>query len=183
MVFFAHRSKYMEYYVRDLHLVAPCVPEGTSVERLQMATGAFLDRVQAHEMPPYTPLNIAVLRALVNHEGALTEEQVSEILAFFEREKHTKEQYTPTLDAAWRVLGWRPGDDLDQLLGDADLASLHQFLAVLKNQPPLRRNATYLDRALYALYRHPLFETLYDPAALTVVNEQIQFRLLCAVRD
>jgi len=171
----------MDYHVGDLHLSASNVPAGTTVNRLEMATGAFLERVKTHEMPPYTPLNVTVLRALVNHAGVLTDEQIAEILAFFEREKHTKEQHTPTLDAAWRVLGWRQGDDLDGLLGDdANLVFLHQFLTVLEAQPSLRRNATYLDRALYALYHHPLFETLYDATALGVVKEQIQFRLLRA---
>ena len=115
--------------------------------------------------------------------GVLSDDQVSEILAFFEREKHTKEQHAATLDVTWRVLGWRGGADLEALLDDADLAYLHQFLTVLETQPSLKRNATYIDRALYALYHHPLFETLYDVTAVGVVKEQIEFRLLRPVQD
>lgn len=168
----------IEYEVNNYTLRATNVPAGTTRDTLQLASQTFILRIKTHEMPPYTHLNVYIFRILVNHGGILTDDETSEILAFFEREKSVKTKYTPTLDAVWRLLGWRAGDDFDALIGDADLVLLHQFLLVIEKQPSLKRNATYVERALDAQYRHPLFETLFDPVALGAVKEHIQFRLL-----
>ena len=167
----------VNFKIGDLEL---CATKTTTTALALTTTGeAFLARVAKQEMPPYTPLNVTVFRALVNHAGVLTEDVFQEILAFFEREKATQQKYAVTLDALWALLGWRSDmAQLETLLGGADLTTLHQFLGIMIQQPSLSRNATYLDRALYALYHHPMFEQLFDAESVKAVQENIQFRLL-----
>lgn len=165
----------IHYQFAGSDLIAVTTASEVSVKA---ATEAFMGRMSHGEMPPYTELNMVVLRALVQHAGLISDDAVAEILTFYEREKKTKETYQSTLDAAWKLLGWRPDAELDRLLEGAQLTSLHQFLGVLIQQPSLPRKATYLDRALHAMYNHPLFEQLYDEPALGAVRAQIEFRLL-----
>lgn len=149
-----------------------------SAAALTMATEAFLDRVARKEMPPCTDINVTVMRALVNHDGILSTQTVEEILQFFEKEKSNKDFYKPTLDATWRVLGWRPGQPLEPLWSGARLDWLHQFLDVIQRSPRLRRDATYLDRALHAIYTHPVFGQLYHEESLRAVRDRIESTLL-----
>lgn len=163
------------YRVGELELRA-----AGSAPVLRAATEAFLTRVAAGEMPPYTTLNVTVLGALVDHGGALSATAVEEILQFFEREKQAKRHYGPALDAVWKLLSWRPGGDTkwETVCGNAPLETVHQFLDVVRCRPALSRDAMYVERALHSIYTHALFEQLYDARAVAVLQEQIQFRLL-----
>jgi len=136
-------------------------------------------------IPPYTARNVRRFKELcAAHE--IDAVSAARVLAFYRSEKEQMLKYEPALLATWRALCWRRKTPLEDVLGGAHPAHVHQLLTALierRSQGVHHKAATTIARRLDDILAHPQIDLVWNDQVVDMVLSDLEERILASGAD